>query len=243
MANESTNFSSIPILDYALVSDASTKPSFVSQLQHALINVGFLYLKNAPVDTPDINDLIAYIPKLFALPQDAKDKIRMANSEHFLGYSKLGAELTRGAVDQREQFDFATPHVSRWKQKGDPDYLRLWGPSQVRASARNRVTRADMVSQWPDETLIPGFRTTMEKYLAQVQELSYKFSSLLAEAFGLPPNALAGFYDTDEKMQHRGKIVQYPVVEEGGQGVGPHYDAGFLTFVSSPRTACSAILQ
>ena len=73
----------------------------------------------------------------------------------------------------------------------------------------------------------------MERYLNQVQDLSYKFSSLLAEAFGLPPNGLAHFYDTDELMQHRSKIVRYPVVKEGDddQGVGPHYDAGFLTFV------------
>ena len=75
----------------------------------------------------------------------------------------------------------------------------------------------------------------MERYLNQVQDLSYKLSSLLAEAFGLPSNGLAHFYDTDELMQHRSKIVRYPVVKEGGddQGVGPHYDAGFLTFVES----------
>ena len=54
----------------------------------------------------------------------------MANSEHFLGYSRLGAELTKGKVDQREQFDFATKHVCRWKE-GDAEYYRLWGPSQV----------------------------------------------------------------------------------------------------------------
>ena len=73
----------------------------------------------------------------------------------------------------------------------------------------------------------------MERYLNQVQDLSYKLSSLLAEAFGLPSNGLAHFYDTDELMQHRSKIVRYPVVKEGDddQGVGPHYDAGFLTFV------------
>jgi isopenicillin N synthase-like dioxygenase len=66
-----------------------------------------------------------------------------------------------------------------------------------------------------------------------VQDLSYKFVSLLAEAFGLPSDALAQFYDSDELMQHRGKFVQYPQSEVGseGQGVGPHYDAGFLTFV------------
>jgi isopenicillin N synthase-like dioxygenase len=89
--------------------------------------------------------------------------------------------------------------------------------------------------QWPDDTLIPGFRKTFEEYLAQVQRLSYDFSSLLAEAFGLPSNALKKFYDTDPNMQHRSKIVRYPVISEGeseAQGVGPHYDAGFLTFVS-----------
>ena len=80
----------------------------------------------------------------------------------------------------------------------------------------------------------------MERYLDQVQDLSYKLSSLLAEAFGLPPNGLAHFYDTDELMQHRSKIVRYPVVKEGhdDQGVGPHYDAGFLTFVECLSVDC-----
>jgi len=32
-------------------------------------------------------------------------------------------------------------------------------------------------------------------------------------------------------MQHRAKIVKYPVVQDHTQGVGPHYDAGFLTFL------------
>jgi isopenicillin N synthase-like dioxygenase len=82
------------------------------------------------VSSAVIDSLLEYIPKLFALPQEAKDDIAMANSEHFLGYSKLGKELTKGKVDRREQFDFATPHISRWKE-GDPDHYRLWGPSQV----------------------------------------------------------------------------------------------------------------
>lgn len=124
------NFSSVPLLDYALVLDPSRKPEFVSQLRHALINVGFLYLSNPPVSKTDIDDLIEYIPRLFALPQEAKDKVLMRNSPHFLGYSRLGAELTRGKTDHREQIDIGTPHVCRWKP-GDPDYLRLWGPSQV----------------------------------------------------------------------------------------------------------------
>ena len=86
--------------------------------------------------------------------------------------------------------------------------------------------------KWPDEELIPGFRDVLERYLVQVEDLSYKFISLIAEAFGLGPDGLTHFYDIPPLMQHRAKIVQYPVIEgSNDQGVGPHYDAGFLTFV------------
>ena len=67
----------------------------------------------------------------------------------------------------------------------------------------------------------------------QVTQLSYEFSSLVAEALGLPPDGLARFYDKPEYMQHRLKVVKYPAKEGYNQGVGPHYDAGFLTFVSN----------
>ncbi len=74
----------------------------------------------------------------------------------------------------------------------------------------------------------------MEEYLLQVQELSYAVAKLMSEALGLPPDGLSKFYDTPELMQHRSKIVKYPVVDDSSQsdqGVGPHYDAGFLTIV------------
>jgi isopenicillin N synthase-like dioxygenase len=51
----------------------------------------------------------------------------------------------------------------------------------------------------------------MEKYLSQVQALGYKFIELLAEAFGLSSDALARFYDSDELMQHRGKVGLLPL--------------------------------
>jgi len=213
--NMTTNFSTVPVLDYALVCDPIRRPEFIAELRHALVNVGFMYLSNPPVDQNNIDALIGYIPRLFALPQEDKDKICMANSPHFLGYSKFGAEFTRGKSDRREQFDIATPHVCRWKP-GDPDYLMLWGPSQ-----------------WPEESALPGFKDTLERYMAQVQALGYQFIGLLAEAFGLPSDALACFYDSDACMQHRSKIVKYPPTDDAalGQGVGPHYDAGFLTFL------------
>jgi len=224
------DFSAIPILDYSLLHSPATRAEFLEQLRHALINVGFLYLSNHSVSQTDIDLLISYIPKFFGLPQDVKDKIDKVHSPHFLGYSKFGTELTKGAVDQREQFDVATKHIYRWKE-GDPDYYRTWGPSQVGTRGQFKQT-IKFLLKWPDEALIPGFRGVVERYLDQVQDLSYKFSSLVAEAFGLGPGGLSPFYDAPEFMQHRAKIVQYPVTEgSNDQGVGPHYDGGFLTFV------------
>ena len=85
----------------------------------------------------------------------------------------------------------------------------------------------------------------MEQYLSQVAELSYTFISLLAEALGLPPDGLNVFFDEPERpLQHRSKIVKYPSLpppendgesdqgkKHSDQGVGPHFDAGFLTFL------------
>ena len=60
----------------------------------------------------------------------------------------------------------------------------------------------------------------------------------MAEAFEIPEDALTPFFNGGTKpkpglMQHRSKIVKYPARKEGesDQGVGPHFDGGFLTFV------------
>ena len=124
------DFSSVPVLDYALTNDPATRPEFLDQLRNALINVGFLYLSNPPVSQDDIDLVIDYAPKLFTIPQEKKDKLLMRNNSHFLGYTKIGTEYTKGKADQREQYDFATPYENRWTP-GAPEYLKLWGPAQV----------------------------------------------------------------------------------------------------------------
>lgn len=46
-----SSFSSIPILDLSLARSPDTKPGFLDELRYALMEVGFLYLKN--VGIPD----------------------------------------------------------------------------------------------------------------------------------------------------------------------------------------------
>ncbi|KAG7094433.1 hypothetical protein E1B28_008032 [Marasmius oreades] len=230
-----SDFSSIPVISYPTSFEDHEK--FIIALQNALISTGFFYLSDAPVPPSTISTLVSYIPKLFALPQTEKDKFAMINSPHFLGYTKLGTEFTKGKVDWREQVDIATPMKSRWNGEEEERWMNVWGPSQVRSFFLGGcyIRRNDAPRKYPDESVLPGFRDAIINYQSEVTKLGNRLIKYISEALGLGPDGLAKFYDVQEKMQHRGKIVSYPVPETGdgerGQGVGPHFDAGFLTIL------------
>ena len=85
-------------------------------------------------------------------------------------------------------------------------------------------------NMWPKECLLPGFRTVIEKYMTLMGGVAAKFTSLVAEAIGLPVNAFDQFFEPEGsrwKQQHKLKIVKYPDLadlppEATTQGVGPH---------------------
>ncbi len=81
------SFDSIPILDLSLSRDPETKPAFLSALRHALLEVGFLYIKNTGIDESLIRDVITQGKAFFDLPQEEKLKIQMKNVPSFLGQS------------------------------------------------------------------------------------------------------------------------------------------------------------
>jgi isopenicillin N synthase-like dioxygenase len=124
------DFTSVPVLDYALSKDPATRQEFLDKLRDILINVGFLYLSNSPVSQDVIDRVVDYTPKLFDLPQEKKDELLMRNTSHFLGYTKMATEYTKGKPDHREQFDFGTPYECTWKP-GDPEHHKMLGPAQV----------------------------------------------------------------------------------------------------------------
>ncbi|CAG8888804.1 unnamed protein product [Penicillium egyptiacum] len=209
-----SSFTSIPVLDFSQVLSPS-KPTFLASLREALVNVGFFYLQNAPISAQTQEQFIEKALGLFELPLEKKVEIEMVNSPHFLGYSRLGAEITALKPDHREQFDFATELPA--PGPNEPLYRNVVGPNQ-----------------WPDETAIPGFREAFDTYLSEVSSLAELFPGLIAEALGLPSTAFDQVFDTPQ--QHKLKLIKYPPPpeasnESGFQGVGPHKDSGFLTFL------------
>lgn len=66
------SFTSIPILDLAEARDPTTKPEFLKQLRHALMEVGFLYLKNVGIPDELFEKVIEQGKAFFDIPEDEK---------------------------------------------------------------------------------------------------------------------------------------------------------------------------
>ena len=232
------SFDTIPILDLSEAKDFSTKPKFLDQLRHALLEVGFLYLKNVGIPEELTQQVIKEGVSFFDLPMEEKYaillpflvrctdyhprlKVEMKNAPSFLGYSRLDAEITAHTIDHREQIDLSTDHPVRTPDQ--PLYRNLFAPTQ-----------------WPSPTYLPKFKPVYSEYITRMGEISIFFTSLIAEAIGLSPTAFNKYFDVDQ--QHKLKIVKYPDLKElglwkegeevpEGQGVGPHKDSMFTSYL------------
>lgn len=66
------SFTSIPILDLDQSRDPATKPAFLDQLRHALMEVGFLYLKNVGIPQELWDEVIRQGKGFFDIPTEEK---------------------------------------------------------------------------------------------------------------------------------------------------------------------------
>lgn len=221
------SFDSIPVIDLSLASDPATKPKFLKDLRHALINVGFLLLINyeeygpTPLDFANIKQTTL---DFFALPEKVKKDCEMIHSPHFLGYTRLANEITAAKTDWREQIDLATELPS--PEDHEPLYRRIEGPNL-----------------WPDPEHIPDFRKIVTNYIEKMTNLSRVFRKLVCEAIGLHPDAMDSYFK--ENQQCKMKLIAYPDssqlvgtklqalqdTPQLNQGVGPHRDSDLLTYI------------
>jgi isopenicillin N synthase-like dioxygenase len=67
-----SSFSSIPILDLSLARNPETKPIFLEELRYALMEVGFLYLKNVGIPEDLWQKVIVEGKAFFDLPMEEK---------------------------------------------------------------------------------------------------------------------------------------------------------------------------
>jgi isopenicillin N synthase-like dioxygenase len=88
-------------------------------------------------------------------------------------------------------------------------------------------------NQWPDETLVPGFRAACEQYAQAMERVARRLMALFAQALGLAPHAFDG-YMRDPTCTTR--LLHYPPqpaqAAPGQIGCGAHTDWGALTLLA-----------
>ena len=80
----SSSFQSIPLLDFSLSLSVATKPEFLRQLRHALLDVGFLYIKNTGINEELIQRVIDLGKAFFELAEEEKMRLEMKNCRYHL---------------------------------------------------------------------------------------------------------------------------------------------------------------
>jgi isopenicillin N synthase-like dioxygenase len=203
----------LPVLDLGrLDADAAERAVFLNDLRTTARDLGFFYLTGHRVDDDLVGRVLQLSREFFSLPPSEKMAIAMVNSPHFRGYTPVGWELTGGQPDRREQLDIASERARIDGAAGAPAWARLQGPNQ-----------------WP--RALPQLKPVLQRWQQALTETTTR----LLRAFALALEQPADIFDAafaEAPIQHV-KIIRYPGRDASGgsQGVGPHKDNGFLTFV------------
>jgi len=207
-----TGFDTIPVIDLSpRHGSEAERRALAEQVRRACHEVGFFYAEGTGIDGAFMARHEAALRAFFALGEADKARIEKIHSPHFRGWERVGAELTGGRTDFREQLDLSSENEP-YPAGIEPLYLRLDGPNQ-----------------WLPEDVLPGFRAAMTDYFARMGTLAREIMAIMAVGLGLEASSFDELFG--ERCHSLAKLISYPPTPEGEAGVNAHHDAGFLTIL------------
>jgi isopenicillin N synthase-like dioxygenase len=204
---------SLPILDISLLAAGHEEASrFRNELREAMHEVGFIYLAGHGVPQGLTDAMLDISRRFFELPESQKLAIENIHSPQFRGYTRVGGEITDGAVDWREQIDIGVERDTVEPGPGVADYWRLEGPNL-----------------WPEG--LPEMREIVTEWTERLSAISLDLLRALAVSLGAPEDTFDAAFAAQAFPLL--KIVRYPGESdpEPKQGVGSHRDGGVLTLL------------
>lgn len=189
-----------------------SRHAFITKLADAARRIGFFYLTGHGIELARQQQVLQLARDFFALPLADKLAVKMTNTPHFRGYTRLQGELTLGKPDLREQFDIMQEEIANPPRSDVPKWSQLQGPNQ-----------------WPSQ--LPQMKTILLEWQQDLADTSVALLKALAVALEQSETAFDATIDAGP-YQHM-KLIRYPSAngETSGQGVGAHKDPGYLTLV------------
>ena len=211
-------FTNIPTVDLAPLSgntlDRRAVAADVCEICH---EVGFFVVTGHGVDDDLVQAIFAMMRTFFDLADEQKALIDKRQSAHFRGWEAIGAERTNNRPDIREQIDIWSEWPAR-QRAVSPHYLRLLGPNQ-----------------WLPEEVLPGQRSLVLEWFAQLSRLADELLRLMALGLGLDEDHLVAYFGSEPMSLT--KLISYPPTPAGQAGVNAHHDTGFVTVLAAGDTA------
>ncbi|KLO11483.1 Clavaminate synthase-like protein [Schizopora paradoxa] len=134
-----------------------------ASLHSACLTYGFFYLDiSSYAEQKEMEELSELGRKFFSLDDDVKARWSLENQDGARGYQRLKQNVTNGKADNHEGFDFYAPIENPDKSKP------LWGENQ-----------------WPDDGVVPGFRTKFEKWIDKMKNLGLIVMEAMSLGLGM----------------------------------------------------------
>ncbi|KAG7671560.1 hypothetical protein Ndes2526B_g09278 [Nannochloris sp. 'desiccata'] len=205
----------VPVLDLSQPVEALAKVFKTACEDH-----GFFFIRNTGISPKLVAEHANAQRRFFELPEEQKRTI-------------LADENNRGYTPLHEQ----TLDPSRSTQ-GDSKEGLYFG-REIPSTSAEAVLPLHGPNQWPDETLLPGYREIVEEYIAAMYKLCMQMLPILSIALELPSQDYLDQYFRSPMIFLR--PLRYPEgfisnEEEGRHAAGAHSDYGCLTILWTDGT-------
>lgn len=204
------SFDKIPVVDLAPLIDGSNPQKVAGEINWALANAGFMYVRNHGIADTVVDDAFDQTKAFFKLPDTEKMDLHVSRSGQTLrGYIEpFGENTDPGKTkDLKECFDLGP--------ESEPD-CPFFGPNP-----------------WPDETKTPGFRDAVYRYHEEMKRLSMTILTGIARSLDQAPDFFENRMRNPISIQ---RLLHYPpqtgIVDESIIGIGAHTDYGSLTILA-----------
>lgn len=216
------HLTALPIIDispFTANGDEASRGRVAAEIRRAAIDIGFFYVTGHGFTPAEIEALLGWGKRFFALPPAEKTKLHW-NNDPGKGYVPPGG-LNPGAnpdkaADLKERLYFAREFAASEAEYG------VYKPGQ---------------SQWPDERSLPGFQAFVRSTMRNSVKLTQQLGRAFARSLDLPEPY---FDDTYGRSGVTLVFNYYPpldpaTLQQTQWSFSPHTDYGSFTFVIQDR--------